>query len=220
MRTNTHIRMLIFVAIAGTAAGLLGGCASSAGYKQADRTGAGIADYRNEVVTVKKAVDQTLQSMDQIQVTANTDPRPAYQKFCKDLAELESQAARAEQRGQEMRARGDAYFANWEQQLDEVKNPDIRELARQRRAKLWDAFNKIKAVAEPLKAQFDPWLSDVQDLQTYLGNDLTIEGVDAAKSQIAKSRTDGMQVEKSMDALVAELDSIAAAVTPAKVAKQ
>ncbi len=217
MKINAFSRILTFVAFAGGVVCLFAGCAITAGYKQADRTGAGIADYRDEVVAVKQAVDQTLRSIDQIELTANTDPRKAFEKFSKDLAVLNSEAAKAERRGQEMREKGDAYFANWEQQLAELKNPQIRALAQQRRDKLWNAFNNIKSVAEPLKAQFDPWLSDVKDLQTYLNNDLTIEGVDAAKSQIAKTRSDGQQVVKSMDALIAELNSIAAAVTPAKV---
>ena len=220
MKLNPLNQILTLTASATGAACLLAGCSTTAGYKQADKTGAGIAEYRDEVVLVKKAVDQTLKSIDQIELTANTDPRKAFEKFSKDLAALDAAAAKAAQRGQEMKASGDAYFMNWEEQLAQVKNPEIKKLAEERKAKLWDAFNNIKNVAEPLKAQFDPWLSDVKDLQKYLSNDLTIAGVDAAKSQFAKTQADGQAVEKSMDALVAELNSIAAAVTPAKVTTQ
>ena len=101
-----------------------------------------------------------------------------------------------------------------------MKNPEIKKLAEERKAKLWAAFEGIKKVAEPLRAQFDPWLSDLKDLQTYLSNDLTIAGVDTARNQFTKAKADGLEVEKSMDALVAELNSIAAAVTPAKVAQK
>ena len=48
-------------------------------------------------------------------------------------------------------------------------------------------------MAEPLKAQFDPWLSDLKDLQKYLSNDLTISGVDAAKSLFAKTQAEGLE---------------------------
>ena len=62
-------------------------------------------------------------------------------------------------------------------------------------------------------------MSDLKDLQNYLSNDLTIAGVDAAKGQFAKTRADGVDVQKSMDGLVAELNTIAAALMPAKVAE-
>ena len=101
--------------------------------------------------------------------------------------------------------------------MAEVKNPEIRKLAEERKAKLQESFASIRNYTEPLKAQFDPWMSDLKDLQKYLSNDLTIAGVDAAKGQFAKTRADGTEVQKSMDGLVAEINTIAAALTPAKV---
>ena len=130
---------------------------------------------------------------------------------------LESVAEKAKKRGADMRAQGQAYFAAWEKQMAEVKNPEIRNLAMQQKAKLQTAFDNIKQYSEPLKAQFEPWLSDLKDLRTYLNNDLTTSGVDAAKSLFAKTQAEGMDVQKSMNALVAELNTIAATLTPANV---
>ncbi len=45
--------------------------------------------------------------------------------------------------------------------------------------------------------------------------------MDAAKSPFIKTQAEGFEVQKSMDNLVAELNTIAATITPAKVeAKQ
>ncbi len=217
MNTNKPNRILALTALATGAGLLLSGCTTTSGYKQADKTGEGIAQYRNEVVVVKYAVDETLKSMDQVEVTANTDPRQSFERFSRSVTALDAAAARAETRGEAMKAEGDTYFKHWEEQLAQVKNPEIKKLAEERREKLWAAFEAIKKVAEPLRAQFNPWLSDLKDLQTYLSNDLTIAGVDAAREQFTKTKAAGVEVEKSMDALVAELNSIAAAVTPAKV---
>jgi uncharacterized phage infection (PIP) family protein YhgE len=194
---------------------LLTGCATS-GYRQADKTGAGISEFRDEIVNGKKAIDDTMQSLDQISVSASTDPRKAFERYSKSVANLESTASKVRKRSQDMKEQGKAYFAQWEKQLAEVQNPEIRKLAVERKAKLQETFDSIKKFAEPLRTQFDPWMSDLKDLQKYLGNDLTIAGVDAAKVPFAKTRTEGIEVQKSMDALVAELNTIAAAITPAK----
>lgn len=211
------LKLIALVTIALASPALFTGCGSTAGYKQADKTGAGIADFREELTKAKLAVDDTVKSLGQVAVTANTDPRPAFQQFSKSLANLESTAATAKKRAQEMKEQGQAYFANWEKQLAQVKNPEIKNLAAQQKAKLQATFDSIKQVATPLKAQFDPWLSDLQDLKKYLSNDLTISGVDAAKSLFAKTQTEGFEVQKSMDALVAELNTVAATLTPAHV---
>jgi len=217
MKIKTSRNLLITLAAVIGTARLLTGCGTTANYKQADKTGEGIAEFRIEVVKVKQAVDATLTSINQIQITANTNPRNAFEQFSKNVVALDAAAGKAKQRGQDMKSEGAAYFDRWEKQLAQLNNPEIKRLAEQRKTKLRDAFDSIKKISEPLRAQFEPWLSDVKDLQKYLSNDLTIDGVDTARNLIAKSKAEGAEVEKSMDALVAELNTIAAALTPAKV---
>lgn len=201
---------------AGSAA-LLTGCATTSGYKQADKTGAGIAEFREEILNGKKNIDATMKSLDAVAASATTDPRKAFEQFSKSVDNLESTAGKVRKRGQDMREQGQAYFKQWEQQMSQVNNPEIRTLAEQRKAKLQESFDSIRKYSEPLKAQFDPWMSDLKDLQKYLSNDLTVAGVDAAKGLFTKTQNEGLEVQKSMDGLVAELNTIAAALTPAKV---
>jgi hypothetical protein len=211
------VQLVLLAATTIAAAILVTGCGTTSGYKQADKTGAGIAEFRDEIVKGKIAIDNTMNALDQIAATANTDPRKAFEAYSKAVESLESCANKVRKRGQDMREQGQAYFKQWEEQLTQVKNQEIRNLAEQRRTKLQETFDSIRKYTEPLKAQFDPWMSDLQDLQKYLSNDLTIAGVDAAKGLFAKTRADGVEVQTSMDGLVAELNTIAAALTPAKV---
>jgi len=210
------IKLIAIVTTALATMSLFTGCATS-GYQQADKTGAGIAQFRQEIAKAKLAVDDTVKSLGQVAVTADTNPREAFKQYSKSLANLESTAAEAKKRAAEVKAQGQAYFASWEKQLAQLKNPEIKNLAVQQKAKLQASFDSIRTAAAPLKAQFDPWLSDLQDLQKYLSNDLTISGVDAAKPLFAKTQTEGFEVQKSMDALVAELNTVAATLTPAHV---
>jgi hypothetical protein len=205
--------------VAAAAALAFGGCGTTAGYKQADKTGAGIAEFRDEIVKGKAAVDATMTSLGEIATTANTDPRKAFEKYSKDVTKLESAAAAARKRALEMQEQGQAYFKKWEAELAQVNNPEIRALAEQRKAKLQGTFDSIRKYSEPLKTQFAPWMSDLKDLQKYLSNDLTIAGVEMAKPLFTKSTEGGLEVQKLVDALVAELNTIAATITPAGAGK-
>ena len=195
------------------AALLLAGC-STTGYQQAEKTGAGIAEFRTEINKGKLAVDATMQSLGQIAATANTDPRAAFQQYKKDLANLESVTAKVRKRSQEMRAKGDAYFKQWQQQMATVQNPEIRKIAEEQKAKMQTSFDNIQKYSDPLKAKFDPWLADLRDLRTYLNNDLTVSGIDAARGLFEKTQSEGTEIQKSMDALVTELNSVSTAMTP------
>jgi hypothetical protein len=220
MKLGLLVKPLMLIAVTAGAIVLVAGCGSTKGYKGADKTGVSIAEYRDEVLKGKQAIDATMVALDEVAASATTDPRNAFEKYGKAVANLESTAAKIRKRGQDMRAQGDAYFAQWQKELAEVKNPDIQKLAAERQAKLKESFDSIRNVAEPLKTQFDPWMSDLKDLQKYLSNDLTISGVDAAKGLFKSTREKGADVQKSMDALVAELNTVAATITAAKVQPQ
>jgi hypothetical protein len=193
--------------------------AVAAGYKLADKTGASIAEFRDEIVNVKKEVDATMTALDKIVTTATSDPRKAFKEFEKAVPRIDDAAKKAKKRAEDMKERGQAYFAQWEKEMAAVNSMEIRQLADDRKVELQGAFGKIKTFMEPARDQFTAWLADLKDLQKYLSNDLTIGGVDAAKELIGKSQTEGRAVQQSMDKVIAELNTIVATLTPAKAKK-
>ena len=220
MKSIQPIRSFTLAAIG--VAGLLfaGPNANAAGYKLADKVGAGIAEFRDEIVDVKKAVDATMAALDKIVADATVDPRKAFKEFDKSVPEIDSSAAKARKRAEDMKERGKKYFDTWEKELASVNDPDIRKLAEERKAKLQAAFGNIKTTMEPARDQFNAWLSPLKDLQKLLSQDLTISGIDAAKELIGKSKKEGMAVQLTLDTVIAELNTVVAAITPAKAKKK
>jgi hypothetical protein len=191
--------------------------ASAAGYKMADKVGASIAEFRDEIINIKKEVDTTMVALDKIVTTAASDPRKAFKAFDKAVPEIDDAAKKAKKRATDMKERGQAYFAAWEKELAGVNNAEIRQLAEERKVKLQAAFGNIRTLMEPARDQFTSWLANLKDLQKYLSNDLTIGGIDAAKELIGKAKTEGQGVQQSMDRVIGELNTIVATLTPAKV---
>jgi hypothetical protein len=220
MNTIKPTPILTWAALAVAAAQLYTAAeASAAGYKLADKVGASIAEFRDEIVNIKKEVDNTMSALDKIVTTAATDPRKAFKDFDKAVPKIDDAAKKAKKRSEDIKARGQAYFKDWEQDLEGVNNPEIRKLAEDRKAKLQATFGSIRGFMEPARDQFNSWLADLKDLQKYLGNDLTIAGIDAAKELIAKTRNEGQGVQQTMDKVIAELNTIVATLTPAKEKK-
>ena len=205
--------------LTGTALLLACSQAGAAGYKLADKVGASIAEFRDEIVDVKKAVDTTLASLDKIIAQATIDPRKPFKEFEKNVPRIDSAAARAKKRAKDMTETGKDYFTKWEKEMAAVSDPDIRKLAEERKAKLQATFGNIRTSMEPTRDQFNAWLADLKDLQKYLSNDLTIGGVDAAKELIAKNKAEGLAVQQSLDKAIGELNTVVATITPAKVKK-
>jgi len=192
---------------------------NAAGYKLADKVGVGIADCRDEIVDVKKAVDATMVALSKIVADAATDPRKAFKDFDKSVPKIDSAANKARKRAQDMREKGKAYFEQWEKDLGQVSDPEIRKLAEERKVKLQSTFADIKTSLDPARDQFNAWLANLKDLQKYLSQDLTINGIDAAKDLIGKSKMEGAAVQQTLDKVISELNTVVATITPAKVKK-
>jgi hypothetical protein len=215
----TRIVTLAALAVATAQVLIATTAAAASGYKQADKTGASIAEFRDEILNVKKEVDATVVALDKIVTTATTDPRKAYKEFEKAVPRVDDAAKSAKKRAEDMKAKGLEYFKDWEKELAQVNNPEIRRLAEERKAKLQATFGSIKVFMEPVRDQFDPWLADLKDMQKYLSNDLSIGGIDAGKELIGKAKTSGREVQQSIDKVIAELNTIVATLTPAKTKK-
>jgi len=168
---------------------------------------------------VKKAVDNSMEVLNQTTETATTDPRKAFKAFAKSVDQVEKSRNKAAKRAADVKAAGAAYFKQWEKELATVNNPEIRALAEKRKAQLNEIFTRVGPLLQQAKTDFDPFLSNLKDLRTFLSQDLTIAGVDAARDIIKKTREHGVSLQKSLDDLLAEMNSVAAQITPAKAAK-
>ena len=78
MKPIQPIQTVTFAALGVAGLLLAGSSASAAGYKLADKVGTDIAEFRDEIVDVKKAVDVTMAALDKIVAQATTDPRKAF----------------------------------------------------------------------------------------------------------------------------------------------
>ena len=98
---------LVSIAVSTLAATVfLGTDAAAAGYKQADKTGKSIAEFRDDIVSIKKEVDASLAALDKVIAQATVDPRKPFKEFDKSVPRVDSAAATAKKHAEKMRAEG------------------------------------------------------------------------------------------------------------------
>jgi hypothetical protein len=177
-----------------------------------DRSGPG--EYRRVTAYFSKVVDETLRLLERATLPAARNPRTAILKFADavDRLEVDSLAARA--RAEAMRARGEAYFATWQEHLAVVKDERVRQLALQHRAELDLRFERLRTGVQHLRATFRPFLSDLKSLRDSLESEPTMAQVSAKGDSIAKVKLQGRQVQEALAAVMTELDAAVALVTP------
>src|SRR5206468_3337184 len=96
-----------------------------------------------------------------------------------ELSKVEEKAKATRERADSMREKGQAFFAEWEQQVQTINNEDIRKEAEKRLAKRKKSYNKILSTMQEAKQEFIPFLSDLNDVRKLLESELTTSSVAA-----------------------------------------
>lgn len=186
----------------------IGGCATT-GPKLAEKATSSMRDTKDELVLTKDQVKATMTSLNTLVGQPGTDLGTQYKQFVREVKNTDKRAARLRQQTEKMNAQSGSYFDTWQKELGNIQNPDIRKTSEERRAKAFDSYKKIDTAMKAANEALVPFISDLQDIQRYLGNDLTAQGIAAISDLVKKTNTDGETVEKRLDVTIAEIDRVA-----------
>jgi len=189
------------------------GCATT-GYEKALRTTASIADTRKELVQVKQQVTVTLEALDKVTSQTVGDARPAYKQYSDCVRRMEASADHMRQHALKAQIRGDAYFHEWEQDLNNYRNTEVRALSEQRRTELMTSYGKISTSMQATQDAFTPFLSDLRDVQRFLQQDLTKAGIGSLSNVVQKARSTGVSAQQRIDTTIQDLNQAAIELKP------
>lgn len=203
-------RSLVFLAMLALAtSAFLGGCATT-GMDRSVKASNSIKDVDSEIRKMIVQIDVTSASLDSLVLPGQADLKKPFDKFSDNVAKLESEGKKVLKRTEEMKARNNEYFAEWEKQGDAFTNPEIRELSAERRIKLAEIYARVPAAAAGIKGTYNSYLTDLKEIQKYLSTDLTPKGVESITPVAKKSIQDMEALKVSIQPVIAAMDEIKA----------
>ena len=208
MKKFKSIHLVSTVALAAAIAALAG-CASE--QSPAAKTGAKITEAAARINEGAAKIDETLTNLNDLVNNPQGDLAPKFTKFNDSVAGLQAAALNVSNRVAEMRASGNEYFTNWDQQLAQIKNEDIRNRSAERRTQVQKEFTDIKLAYTQVSMGYKPFMADLTDIQSALRTDLTAGGVASVKGAADKANTDGAALKSSVDALSKEFSDLGVA---------
>jgi len=114
-----------------------------------------------------------------------------------------------------VRNNGNAYFAAWRDHTADIKNPEIKAVAEQRRVFLEQRYNAMLPPLVTARAELKTFVDDTADIAKALAYDQTPAGVAAITPLIDRTVERGEAADDSLKTLGAELDAIIALLPPA-----
>ena len=190
---------------------ILAGCETNGGRqaKVARKADTSLEDTRQELVKTDQQVNRALAAMDQLE-SQPRDLRHAYRAFTSEVDETAKQSKNAREQAEAMREQWREYITDWERSIDEIRSPEVRTRAVDRRQAVREEYNQIRDVARELEAAYEPFLRDLRDIERTLSLDLTNQGVATARPAFEAARQNGEQLRQRIDEFIAQLDTTVA----------
>jgi hypothetical protein len=198
---------MLSVAVTSFAMILLGGCASTPP-ERADATMESMGAAVSRLDRGSAQVDSTLVALDAVVGAKTGDLRPSYKKFADEVTKVESAADAAGKAADRMRQRTQEHFDIWANEAQAINDPTLKEANIERRNAARKSFAKVTGSYEQTKRDYSVFISGLRDLRTFLGANLTAQGVDAAEAIMKKVRNDGGKLKGSIATVRSDVELV------------
>jgi hypothetical protein len=206
MKFRTHTLAIYTLFLLGTAS-FMGGCATT-GMERSVKTSNSIRDVDSEIRKMIVQIDATAASLDLLVRADKTDLKGPFNSYSNNLNKLDSEGKLVIKRMDEMKAHSKEYFSEWEKQGDNFTNSEIRVLSEERRSKLADIYAQVPAAGAGIKGAYNSYLTDLKEIQKYLSNDLTPQGIEGITPIANKSVQNLDTLKSSLNPVLSALDEI------------
>ncbi len=174
-----------------------------------------INDAIAEVNSTNAQLAETMKSVNALMATGSgKDLRPAYQAYVQNVEKTRQSADTTKHRYEQMNADSKNYFSTWKDDNGKISNKDIRTKANQRLDEVKEDYKNAVANLKGAAEKFNPFLSDLSDIQRALSNDLTSKGLASVGDTVKKANFDHDQVQTEISGAATHLNAIRTALLP------
>jgi ABC-type transporter Mla subunit MlaD len=196
------------------AAALFAGCATT-GYDKAGGTSSSMEKAAQTISKSSTQVDQVMTALSDLVSNPGADLKPQFQKFSSAMSGLESTVKDLNGRVADVQKQGADYFKNWDAELAKIQNEGIRNSSAARKKAVAGQFDAVQTNYNQVKKDLDPFVSDLKDIRTALGTDLTAGGVASVKGIVSNADKRAIPVHKSLDALAKSFNDLGVSLSAA-----
>jgi len=192
---------------------VLAGCASKT-YDKGAATSAALQSAATATTDTSTKVTDVLGALNNLTFKSEGDLRKQYDAFVSAAGKLDKSIENLGAKAQSMRDAAAAYSQNWSNQLAAITSEDLRARSTERMNEVTTKLKDMDASYVGVKNSLRPFTTDLKDIQTYLGTDLTAGGLATIKDMVTKTKTDAVPLRDSIKQLQASFSSLGTAISP------
>jgi hypothetical protein len=176
------------------------------GYPKRDLLSSRVKSARDAQEEAKKDIQSALVAFGKVVSYQGGDLEATYDKLNGELQTSEASAEAVRKRIKDVESVAKALFAEWNAELDQYSNKDLRRKSEARLTQTKARYNDMHTAMKRAEQRIDPVLKPLQDQVLYLKHNLNARAVAAIKGELVKVDAQVDQLVKDMNRSIAEAD--------------
>ena len=160
---------------------------------------------QKEVAEARADVENTLTVLNHY---TEAPDRAAFDDFKKYAKAVQAHKEAIQNIAAVMSDQGASFFTNWAQEIAAMTDKDLQTAAQAKRAAALRAFQQIDIQGPDLRASYERFVSDINNLQTFFDYDKSKTGLAAAATLIGQTRVHGGDLQRLLDIQATNLANV------------
>jgi Mg2+ and Co2+ transporter CorA len=173
-------------------------------------------DIRLEAVNTRDQLKASVDALDALTKQKSGDLRPAYDTFVEEVKRTHDAAGQTAARAASMDSASKDYFGTWQTDVSGIAKESLRKNAQRRLDDVRKSYDKVIASLRQATVAFKPFLSDLDDVQKTLANDVTVGGVKAIRETASDAAKAQRKVLRNVNDAIDQLASMEKALSSQK----
>jgi ABC-type transporter Mla subunit MlaD len=181
---------------------------AQAGYAGQDELAGSMKQAREEATTTSGQLNSALSALNDLVNQKEGDLSPAYQAFKAELPKTRDAATATSSRVEKMGKERQTYFTDWQATINGINNSSLQKKAQKRLNRASDSYGKVEAALAVAVDKFKPFLSDLNDVDKALSQDVTMQGIKGMKGVVRDANWNYKSVSGAVSRALKEMEKM------------
>ncbi len=186
---------------------------------RADKTAKNMLKMENALKEGAAQLDSIIASLNSLSSAQGSDLVSRYTEYSKLVEEMNSAAKKVKSKAEKAKSQREDYLKAWKKDQDKIQNEQLKQASEARRAELEPVIRQISEGLTTANQNFTPLLQNLNDLNLFLGNDLSAHGLTTARDLISQCNKSAEIVKEDVEKANEGLRNLAARITPGGTSK-
>lgn len=179
---------------------------SSTGMQRSEDVQSSMETVDNNIKEIVVQLDAINSSLDELTKPGQADRKKAFDLYSDEASKIKKMEQGFARHAAQMESSGKAYFEEWDKNGNQYDNPEIQARSEERRAELGNTYDKIAQRNVGVKEAFKTYVSDVNEIEEFLSNDLTSEGVESINPIAEEVVNNGSHLKRELQNLQSAIE--------------